>query len=155
MQSRGINNKSSISIAIVVAIVLIASVLIILRPMPEQVIATSQDGLVQVDGVTRASGALQIDRLDGVQTSIENILSPVYQISFGDDGVLEDAEVVMAFNELGQEEVSIQDATIYQFDRTTLSWQALPTFFDLSEGTLSASLTLSGSVMVGVGARSR
>src|SRR3989338_5971581 len=110
---------SSLSIAIVVAIVLIASALLILRPSPEQVIAVSQDSLLRVEGVTRSSGTVAIERLDGVATSIPGVMSPVYEVTLTRDGTLEDAEFSFSFSDLSSE-LSIQEVVVYRFNRETL-----------------------------------
>ncbi|GEM_PF-3497694 len=143
---------SSISIAIVVAIVLIASALLILRPSPEQVVAVSQDSLLRVEGVTRSSGTVAIERLDGVATSIPGLMSPVYEVTLTRVGTLENAEFSFSFSDFPSE-LSIQEVTVYRFNRETLSWEAVPTFFDLDAQTLTAELEFSGSVLVGLGER--
>ena len=143
---------SSLSIAIVVAIVLIASALLILRPSPEQVVAVSQDNVLRVEGVTRSSGAVLIERLDGIETTIPSLLSPVYEVTLSGIGTLEQAEFSFSFSEFSAES-SIQEVVIYQLNRETLSWEAVPTFFDLDAQTLTCAIEFSGSILVGLGER--
>ena len=143
---------SSLSIAIVVAIVLIASALLILRPSPEQVVAVSQDNVLRVEGVTRSSGSVLIERLDGVETSVPSLVSFVYEVSLTREGTLEDAEFSFSFSEFSAE-ASLQEVVIYQFNRETLSWEAVPTFFDLDAQTLTCAIEFSGSILVGLGGR--
>ncbi|MBI4592544.1 hypothetical protein HY733_03810 [Candidatus Uhrbacteria bacterium] len=144
--------ESSRSIAIVVAIVLIASAMLVLRPNPEQVVAVSSDRLLRVEGVTRSSGSVLIERLDEIETSIPNLFSPVYEVSLTSSGTLEEAEFRFFFSALSSD-LAIQDVTVYQFNRERLSWEAVPTFFDLSTHTLTCELDFSESVLVGLGAR--
>lgn len=144
---------SNFSVAIVVAIVLVASALLLLRPAPEQVMALSEDGRVWVEGVTRESGTVLIERIDGVDTAIEGALSPVYELTLTSNGTLQDGELTFAFAEFAQEGQVIQEVVIYQFDRSSLSWKSLSTFFDLETQTLFAPLSLSGSLLVGLGER--
>ncbi|HLD20580.1 MAG TPA: hypothetical protein VJB64_00630, partial [Patescibacteria group bacterium] len=109
---------SSLSIAIVVAIVLIASALLILRPSPEQVVAVSQDNVLRVEGVTRSSGAVLIERLDGVEAAIPSLVSPVYEVTLSGIGTLEQAEFSFSFSEFSAE-ASLQEVVVYQFNRET------------------------------------
>ncbi|MBI4257003.1 hypothetical protein HY626_03045 [Candidatus Uhrbacteria bacterium] len=143
---------SSFSIAIVVVIVLIASALLILRPSPEQVVAVSQDNVLRVEGVTRSTGTVLIERLDGVETTIPSLLSPVYEVTLSGIGTLEQAEFLFSFSEFSAR-ASLQEVVIYQFNRETLSWEAIPTFFDLGAQMLTSELDLSGSILVGLGER--
>lgn len=150
---RGSTKKdSNISIAIVVAIVLIASVLLIVRPSPEHVVARSSDTLLRIEGLTRSHAAVVIERLDGVATAIPEPASPVYEATLTTQGTLEEAQLTFAFGELGSEAL-IQEVTIYVFDRETLAWESVPTFFDLDTQTVTADVEFSGSVMVGLGRR--
>lgn len=143
---------SSLSIAIVVAIVLIASVLLILRSSPEQVVAVSADNLLRVEGVTRSSGTIVIERLDGVSTSIPDLTSPIYEATLTADGTLEGAQLTFSFSEFGST-LSIQDAAVFVFNRETLNWEPAPTFFDLENQTVTADMEFSGSILVGLGRR--
>lgn len=151
MKRRSAKKDSSISVAIVVAIVLIASVLLILRPSPEQVVAISSDSLLRVEGVTRSSGTVVIERIDGVATSIPEPVSPVYEATFTTQGTLEEAQLTFSFAELSSD-LPIQDASVYVFDRETLAWESLLTFFDLDQQTVTAEVEFSGSLLVGLGA---
>lgn len=150
---RGSTKKDSvISVAIVVAIVLIASVLLILRPNPEHVVAISSDHLLRVAGVTRSSGVLLIQRLDGLVTSIPQPVGPIYEATLTAQGTLEEAQLSFSFAELGSD-LSIQEAGVYVFDRETLAWQFVPTFFNLDQQTVSVDLEFSGSLLIGLGKR--
>lgn len=146
-------HESNWAIAMVVAIVLGASALLVMKPSPEQVVALSPDGLVRVEGVTRARGGVLIERIDGVDTSVEGILSPIYEITVGQQGTLEETELSFAYEAFERETLVIQEVVIYQFDRTSLLWKPLPTFFDMDEQNVSTTLTLSGSALVGLGER--
>lgn len=137
------------SVAAVVAIVFVASAFVILRSMPEQVTAVSQDGLVHATGLTRSSGSLMIERIDNIETSIRNVVSPVYEVSLSQDGSLSDGDLTMMIDQ----SETVSDIAVYTFDRTTLSWIALPTLFDLSQRTISTSLDLSGSLLIVAGER--
>jgi hypothetical protein len=149
--SRGsIKKESNIPIAIVVAIVLIASAFFFLRPAPEQVVGISSDGLVRVEGVARGSDTLTIERLDGVQTTISPLVSPVYELYLESEGLLENGELTFSFSEFDSE-LPIQEIAVYQFDRETLSWVTLPTYFDLDSQTVTCELEFSGSVLVALG----
>jgi len=150
MKRGSTKKESSLSIAIVVAIVLIASTILILRPNPEQVIAISQDRLVRLEGVTRSPGGVLIERLDGVETSIPELASPIYELFMENHGTLESGEISFSFSAFDSA-LLIQDAVIYQFDRESLSWEPLQTFFDLDTQTLTCELEFSGSVLVGLG----
>lgn len=143
---------SSLSIAIVVAIVLIASALLILRPSPEQVVAVSTDSLLRVEGVTRSSGTVVIERLDGVSTSIPDLASPVYEATLTGEGTLEDAELTFSFSDLDSG-FPIQEVIVYLFNRETLAWESVPTFFDLENQTVTADVEFFGSILVGLGLR--
>ncbi|MCR4314347.1 MAG: hypothetical protein NUV84_03815 [Candidatus Uhrbacteria bacterium] len=143
---------SSLSIVIVVAIVLIASALLIVRPSPEQVVAMSTDSLLRVQGVTRSSGTVVIQRLDGVSTSIPELASPVYEATLTGEGTLEDAEFTFSFSDFDSG-LAIQDVAVYVFNREMLTWESLPTFFDLENQTLTAHMEFSGSILVGLGIR--
>lgn len=152
MSRRSGQKESNISIAIVVAIVLIASALFILRPSPEQVVAVSTDSLLRVEGVTRSSGTLVVERLDGVSTSILDLVSPIYEATITNNGTLEDAEFTFSFSDFGSE-LPIQEVAVYFFNRETLTWESVPTFFDLENQTVSADMEFSGSLLVGIGRR--
>lgn len=140
------------AIAIVVAIVLIASALLILRPNPEEVVTVSQDNVLRVEGVTRSSSLVLIERLDSVETSIPNLVSPIYEVSLTDSGTLQKSVFTFSFPALSSD-LSIQDVMVYQFSRETLSWEVVPTFFELDTQTLTSAVEFSGSVLVGLGTR--
>lgn len=137
----------------VVAILLVASLFFILNPVPEEVVALSPDGVVRLEGVSRSSIEIQIERLDGVETSFAHIASPVYEITLSDSVMFQDIELEFLFSRLESESLRIQDLVIYYFDRSTLEWEPLPTAFDLSEEILTTTITLSGSTLVGLGER--
>lgn len=149
--SRELHKKEShISIAIVVAIVLTASVLLIVRPAPERIFAVSEDRIVRIEGVTRTADQITIERLDGVEHSVSGLLSPIYEIGLVNGGVVEAAEIEFSFSQFAGGH-SIQDVSVYTFESSELTWVALPTFFDLAKETVSAQATISGSLMVGLG----
>lgn len=152
MGIRAREKDSSLSIAIVVAIVLIASALLILRPSPEQVVAVSTDSLLRVEGLIRSSGTVVIERLDGVSTSIPDPASPVYEVTLTNQGILEKAVLTFSFSDLDSEFL-IQEVMVYLFNRETLTWESVPTFFDLENQTLTADMEFSGSILVGLGER--
>lgn len=143
---------SSLSIAIVVAIVLIASVFLLLRPSPEQEAAVSTDGLLRMEGLSRSSGTLRIERLDDIATSIPQPQSPIYEATITQEGTLESGELTFLFSELDSS-TPIQDVAVYVFNRQSLAWEALPTFFDLDQQTVTAQIEFSGSLLVGLGTR--
>ncbi len=151
MRRGSVKKESSLSIAIVVAIVLIASALFILRPSPEQVVAVSQDSLVYLEGVTRSPSILTIERLE-VDTTVVSLVSPVYELYLESEGLLQNGELTFSFSEFDSD-VPIQEVTVYQFDRETLSWVALPTYFDLDRQVVTCELEFSGSILVGLGKR--
>lgn len=130
-----------------VAIVFVASAFLLFRSSPEQVVGVSDDGLVRASGLTRSSDALVIERIDNVETSIRNIMSPVYEVSLSQNGSLSNGELTMMIDQ----SESLSNIAVYTFDRTSLSWIALPTLFDLSQGTISTSLDLAGSLLIVAG----
>jgi hypothetical protein len=152
MKRGSAQKESSISIAIVVAIVLIASARLILYPNPEQIVAVSDDHLVRLEGVTRSSTAITIQRLDGIETPISPSVSSVYEISGETQSVLKNGELTFLFSEFDSDFL-IQDVVVYWFDRETLSWIALPTLFDLSAQSVTTQLEFSGNALVTLGER--
>lgn len=150
MLRRSQKKESSIPIAIVVAIVLVASALLILRPSPERVVAVSSDGLLRLEGVARSSSSASIERLDGVVASIPGAFGPVYELTFQGSGTLQDAQLGFSFLEFDSG-LAIQDVAVYRFNRETLAWEPLPTFFDLEIQTVTADIEFSGSLLVGLG----
>ncbi|MFA4846054.1 MAG: hypothetical protein WC654_05850 [Patescibacteria group bacterium] len=142
-------SQTNWSVAIVVAIVLVASAFLIVRPVPEEVVGISDDGLTRASGLTRSSETLVIERIDNAETSILEVVSPVYQVSLTGGDSLNDGEFVMTLDE----SESVSKSVLYTFDRTTFEWIPLPTLFSLSEGTISASLNFSGSLLIVAGAR--
>jgi len=145
--------ESYVSIVIVVAIVLLATVAIVLRADPERMRVVSTDGMVQVVGMTRSTGVVEVHRLDDVATSIAYVVSPVYEINLTQAGALKEGEVQFLYDQFEGGDIAIQDAVVYTFDRATLTWKPLPTLFQLSDHTLSAIGEFSGSTMVVVGER--
>ncbi|NQV89823.1 hypothetical protein HQ487_00275 [Candidatus Uhrbacteria bacterium] len=153
MGSKNSKKESNFSVAMVVAIVLIASTFLFLRPAPEEVKARSEDGIVSLEGVTSESGVIVIERLDGVTTDIEHAVSPVYELAFTQRGILQEGELTFEFDQFTEEGLMIQDVVVYQFDRSTLSWEALPTSFVLETQTLFAPVSFAGNLLVGLGER--
>ena len=137
-------SQTNRSVAAVVAIVFVASMLFFLRGVPEEVTGISQDGLVRASGLTRSSESLVIERIDNVETLISKVVSPVYEVSLTSGGVLSSGELTMTIEE-GE---SLSQLVLYTFDRETLSWIVLPTLFDLADSTLSTSLELRGSMLI-------
>lgn len=129
-----------------------ASALLILRPNPEQVVVLSSDHLVRLEGVTRSSTTITIQRLDGIEIPISSSVSPVYEISGETQGVLKNGELTFLFSEFGSD-LLIQDVVVYGFDRETLSWIILPTLFDLSTQTVTTEFEFSGNALVTLGER--
>lgn len=141
------SSQTNRSIAIVVAIVFVASVFLLFRSAPEEVVGFSDDGLVRISGLARSSETLVIERIDKIETSIKKPVSPVYEVSLTGGGSLEDGELVMMINQ----SESLSELVFYTFDRSSLTWIALPTLFDLSHRTISTSLNFSGSLMIVAG----
>lgn len=149
MAGRKMGNTTNKSIAAVVVIVFVASAFFLFRSVPEEVVGVSHDGLVRASGLTRSSESLVIERIDNIQTSVRNVVSPVYEVSLSEGGSLERGELTMVIDQ----SASLSDIVVYTFDRTTLGWIALPTLFDLSETTIFTSLDLVGSLLIVAGWR--
>jgi len=148
------NKASSWPIAIVVAIVLIASLFLIIRSVPEQIVAFSEDQVVQLEGVTRSSGSIEIQRLDGIEKSVKYLLSPVYEISLMGNGMIQNGELRFFF-ERKEEHNPTQEIVLYSFNNKTLAWEPIPSFFDFSTQTFTAPIEFSGSLLVAVGSRAK
>jgi hypothetical protein len=145
-KGRHITNKS---VAIVVAILFVASVFLFLCSVPEQVVGVSQDGLVSASGLTRSVESLTIERIDNVDTDLSRVVSPVYQVSLSGTGNLERGELVMHI----EGDRSLSEIMLYTFDRSTLAWREMPTLFDLADSSISTSLEFTGSLMIVAAAR--
>ncbi len=148
--SRRKEKRKGGAVAAVVAIILVASVFILLKPAPEQVFVTSSDGLLRASGSTSSGVAFASERLDNVQTGIQEPVSPVYELSLTGGAELKNGEVIVVIND---DSISLSQVVIYIFDRATLLWIPLPTIFDLSNSTVSSSLSFTGSLLVGAGLR--
>lgn len=153
MARRKKTKEFSWPIAIVIAIVLVGSLVLILRPVPEQVFAQSTDGHVRMEGVTRnLATPIEIERLDGVQSSVEELLGPVYEIRL-ESGFVDRVDLEFDFELASDDELSLQEVLIYFFDRETLTWQPMDTFFDLDREILTTSTTISDNLLVALGHR--
>ncbi len=138
------------SVVAVVAIVFVASAFLLLRPAPEQVAAVSSDGMLRASGLASSGAMLTVSRMDEVQTGIPEPTGPVYELSLTGAGSLKNWEVVIS---IPQSAGPLSQVAIYSFDRTTLAWVMLPTLFHLSNSTVSSTLSFTGSMLLGVGAR--
>jgi hypothetical protein len=132
------------SVAAVVAIVFVASLFLLLRPVPEHVVGVSQDGLVRASGLTRSGESLVIERIDDVETDLFRVQGSMYQVSLSNGGTLNEGELVIEIDG----DVSLSEITLFTFDRSILSWRELPTLFDLADSTISTSLQFNGSLTV-------
>ncbi|MBI2473010.1 hypothetical protein HYV70_00435 [Candidatus Uhrbacteria bacterium] len=144
--------ESGWSIAIVVAIVFVASLFLIVRSAPEQVFAFSQDARVQLTGVTRSSGSVEIQRLDDVEKSVRYLLSPVYEITLTSQGTIQNGELLFFFERTAEHNPT-QEIVLYTFNTDTLDWESIPAFFDFSTQSFTAPIEFSGSLLVAVGSR--
>lgn len=149
MAGRHTESRNNLSIAIVVAIILVASAFVLLRDIPERVLGVSADGLVSMTGLTRSSGVIQIKRIDDVETSVAHVASPVYEISLTQSGGIENGELKMRVEDV----TDLSSLSFYLFDRSVLNWIALPTDINLEDSSIFAPLNFSGSVLIVVGAR--
>ena len=154
MAGRKQKKKECWSIAIVIAIILFASLFLIIRSAPEQIIAFSEDRVVQVEGVTRSSGFIEIQRLNGIEKSVRYLLSPVYEISLIGHGTIQNGELRFFF-ERKEENSAAQDIILYTFNNETLDWEPIVSFFDFSTQTFTVPLEFSGSLLVAVGSRAK
>lgn len=141
--------KHTIQIAIVVAIVLVASLFASFTSAPEKIYVRSEDGLVEFEGVARPAGTVSINREDEINGA-DGIMSPVFSLSTSEEVVVDRGEVLF---HITKQELDITELDVYTFDVVTLNWEPLPTIFDLSQRTISASIEFSGTVLVGVGQR--
>jgi hypothetical protein len=142
------NNISNKSIAAVVAIVLISTLVLFWNPTPETVSAVSDDTKIQAQGLTRSDSDLVIDRFDNVDVTLSSVMSPVYQLSLEDGGRLLDGLLTMEFLDGEIEDSDLTEIVLYVFDPATLSWQPLVTSFDLSTNEIFSTVEFSGWVMV-------
>ncbi|NQV88820.1 MAG: hypothetical protein HQ488_00665 [Parcubacteria group bacterium] len=131
------------SIAIVVAMVLFGSIFFFLSSAPEQLVAGSSDGVVQVTGLTRSAADVTIERLKDVQVGVDGVIGPAYELIL-DSGQLERGELTFFIDE----SVDVTEVVLYQFNRNTLTWLPLATNFDLTSGSVSAQIEFSGSTLV-------
>src|SRR3989338_6961717 len=102
-------------IAIVIAIVFVATVFLLVHAIPEQIIVFSPDGIVQVEGVTRSSGSIEIQRLDGVEKSVRYLLSPVYEITLTSNGTIQNGELHFFFERTAEHNPT-QEIVLYTFN---------------------------------------
>jgi len=152
--ARGVSKKEkSFAIAIIVAIVLVGSLLLFLIPSPEQVVGTSDDGLVHMEGVSRVADGFVIKRIDDAELSVAELVGPMYEVSVLGGGSVQDVEVVFSVEEFETPDVTLQNMVVYEFDHTSLTWKPLPTLFHLSDHTVFSSMSVSGSTLVGLGVR--
>ncbi len=137
------NTETTIAIAAVVAMVFVGSFILLTGQAPEQLQAISTDARVSVSGLSRDATKLGVERIDGVQTGLEGVLSDVYELRV-DAGVLEggDLEMVVA------QGVDVTEVTLYQYDRDTLTWFAQSTDFDLERQVVTSPITFGGSTLV-------
>ena len=135
--------ETQVSIAVIVAMVLFGNIFFFWAPAPEQLVAGSQDGLVQVTGLARGESDLTVERLQGVQIDVEGALGPAYELLLT-DGRLEQGEIKVFLDE----SVDITEVVLYQFNRDTLTWTQLATGFDLTSGSVSAVIEFYGSTLV-------
>jgi hypothetical protein len=135
--------ESQISIAIIVAMVLFGSIFLFWTAAPEQLVAGSQDGMVQVTGLTRSAADVSIERLKDVQVGVDGVIGPAYELIL-DSGHLEQGELTFFIDE----NADVTEVVLYQFNRNTLTWLPLATSFDLTSGSVSAQIEFSGSTLV-------
>jgi hypothetical protein len=136
----------------VVAIVLFSSVFLLLRSSPERIVVVSTDQLLRVEGVSRSAGHVVIQRFDDVATTIPASSGLVYEATLTAQGTLLEAQLTFALSELPVMP-ALHEVAIYVFDRETLAWESLPTFFDLDQQTVFANVEFSGSLLIGLGRR--
>ena len=146
--------ESSWSIPILVAIVFVASLFLMIRSVPEQIVAFSEDGVVHVQGVTRSSGFVEIQRLDGIEKSVKYLLSPVYEVTLTSSGMIQNGELYFFF-ERKEANSATQEIVLYTFNNETLTWESIPSFFDFSTQTFTAPIEFSGSLLIAVGSRAK
>ncbi len=135
--------KPNWAVAAMVAMVLIGTLALVWSPAPEEMVAGSPDGAVQVSGLTRSAASLTVERLQGVEVGVEGALGPVYELTL-DRGLLEQGELTVVVSG----GVDVTEVVLYEFDRDTLTWLPLATSFDLTDGSVSAVIEFSGSTLV-------
>jgi hypothetical protein len=138
-------SQSSWNIAITVAIVFVASTFALFSLEPEQLFVWSDDSIVTLSALTRTS-EVEIKKYEGASLGMET----VYELQAAVETLVEDGVLTVAIND---PMADITELSIYQYDRSSLSWVELPTGFDLANLVLSAPFSFSGSVLIGVSER--
>jgi hypothetical protein len=139
------------SIAAVVAIVLIASVVVFIKTDPERVVAISEDRLLRVSGFVSGGASLEVKNLDSVEIKNGFKTLRVYELSLGNSAKLKNGEIIFKVPDTQDERVLY----FYLFNRETLEWEPTTTEFDLLRSTISSPVFFSGSVIVAVATKSK
>ena len=104
------------SIAAVVAIVLIASVVVFIKTEPERVVAISEDRLLRVSGFVSGGASLEVKNLDSVEIKNGFKTLRVYELSLGNSAKLKNGEIIFKVPDTQDERVLY----FYLFNRETL-----------------------------------
>jgi len=140
-------------IAIVVAVVFVGSFLALFSSAPDHIFTRSSDGLVTLEAVTYSSSTVEIVLYEGTEGSVEELESPIYQISADIDATIQDGELEIVLDPTWGSDLDLSELSIFYFSGSTLSWEELPSTFDISENSVSALIEFTGNVQVGVGER--
>jgi len=145
---RRIKKKSdSWLVAAVVVIVVVTSLFFIFTPAPEEVFLRSSDGLVTFEGVARPAAGIQLLTHEAVAVE-DGIELPLYEIVTPEGVVVVGGELAIVVD-VGA--VDLTELVLYRYNVTSLSWEVLPTVYDLATTSVSAQVDVAGSLLVGFG----
>lgn len=128
---------------LVIAVVFVGSFFVIFSTVPEKVVARSSDGVVSVEGISRFSNSVNIERLSS-NKSDSFMVSPVYSFVLSGKGELKESKIFFNLDNFLNQEISLDKLFIFVYDSTDFEWKELPTFLNLQNNKLGTEFDLFG-----------
>jgi hypothetical protein len=137
---------------LVVILVFVSAIFVLISNQPEKVFARSQDGIVELNGVSRAINSATIDSSQTIGPVFEKRISLYYLLTPEPAGLKFEPFVrVKIIEQWKQSQTDFTELSIYFFNEVNYKWEKVPTVVDLQNEILEAKIELIKPVWIAVG----
>lgn len=142
--------KTDIFTVAIILFVFVVTFFVLFSQTPEQVSGMSSDRTLRVEGTSHDPSSVQILKLSNSEKSIVGMIAPVYEVDVLGGKTIDRAIVSYAVpSSLSGEKIN--QLMLIVFDPTRLSWQPVQTSVDDVKKSLSTTVSVRGTLMIGLG----
>ncbi len=142
--------KTDIFTVTIILFVFVVTFFVLFLQTPEQVSGMSSDRTVRVEGASHDPSSIQILKLSDSEKSIAGMIAPVYEVDVL-GGKTVDRAIVSYMIPPSLLTENVNQLTLIIFDPLLLSWQPVQTSVDRVKKSLSTTVSVRGTLMIGLG----